>query len=210
MLAIAAAATDSDDNRRLLRAWFVGASLLCAAGAVQSTTRQRLQRVVVMAMSELANGFESFKETLRRSNGVPMLLSFLTPSHDEYLIKETLQLLGRMTQNCWSIQQELQKHSAIDKYAHLLFAELHDTQISELAALALVNLCSEVPSCLRTIEALPRYNVIRSSCSLQWHERYPRPCSAMTQLDVAQRLERLPILRIGRSWQVGGRQCGRR
>ena len=162
-LAIAAAATDSDDNRKAFFEHGLSAQVFSVLQEQCNLPipRQRLQRVVVMAMSELANGFEAFKETLRRSNGVPMLLSFLTPSHDEYLIKETLQLLGRMTQNCWSIQQELQKHSAIDKYAHLLFAELHDTQISELAALALVNLCSEVPSCLRTIEALPRYNVIR-------------------------------------------------
>ena len=71
--------------------------------------RQRLQRVVVMAMAELANGFEPFKELVRKHDGVPLLLSFLSPSHDEYLIKETLQLLGRMTQNSPGVQMELQK-----------------------------------------------------------------------------------------------------
>ena len=100
--------------------------------------RQRLQRVVVMAMGELANGYEDYKELLRRHEGVPMLLSFLTPSHDEYLIKETLQLLGRMTQTNAGIQGELQRHNAIDRYSNLLFAQMHDPQIAELAALALV------------------------------------------------------------------------
>ena len=65
----------------------------------QKMPRQRLQRVVVMAMAELANGFEPYKDLVRSFDGVNLLLSFLSPSHDEYLIKETLQLLGRMTQN---------------------------------------------------------------------------------------------------------------
>jgi len=92
---------------------------------------------------------------------VKLLLSFLSPSHDEYLIKETLQLLGRMTQNSAGIQQELQRYSATEAYSALLFAQVHDTQIAELAGLALVNLISELPSCLTTIEAHPRYGTIR-------------------------------------------------
>ena len=45
------------------------------------------------------------KELMRAHDGVPMLLSFLTPSHDEYLIKETLQLLGRITQDHLTVAQ---------------------------------------------------------------------------------------------------------
>ena len=107
--------------------------------------RQRLQRVVVAAMAELAHDFDPFKDLLRAQQGVPLLLSFLSPKHDEYLIKETLQLLGRMTQSNTGIQQELQRYEAISAYSGLLFAQMHDGQIAELAALALVNLISEVP-----------------------------------------------------------------
>lgn len=162
-LAIAAIAQDSDANRHACYEHTLSAQVL---GVLQDQCalpipRQRLQRVVVMAMGELANGYEPYKELLRTHEGVPMLLSFLTPSHDEYLIKETLQLLGRMTQNSPGIQGELQRFSAIERYSQLLFAQLHDSQIQELAALALVNLCSEVPACLKTIAAHPRYEVIR-------------------------------------------------
>ena len=107
--------------------------------------RQRLQRVVLAAMAELAHDFDPFKDLLRAQQGVPLLLSFLSPKHDEYLIKETLQLLGRMTQSNTGIQQELQRYEAISAYSGLLFAQMHDGQIAELAALALVNLISEVP-----------------------------------------------------------------
>ena len=41
--------------------------------------RQRLQRVVVMAMGELANGFEPFKQLVCKHDGVPMLLSLCSP-----------------------------------------------------------------------------------------------------------------------------------
>ena len=62
----------------------------------------------------------------------PLLLGFLKPQQDEYLIKETLQLLGRMTQNSPGIQGELQRCAAIERYAQLLVAQLHDSQIQEL------------------------------------------------------------------------------
>ena len=81
--------------------------------------RQRLQRVVVAAMAELAHDFDPFKDLLRAQQGVPLLLSFLSPKHDEYLIKETLQLLGRMTQSNTGIQQELQRYEAISAYSGL-------------------------------------------------------------------------------------------
>ena len=125
--------------------------------------RQRLQRVVLAAMAELAHDFDPFKDLLRAQQGVPLLLSFLSPKHDEYLIKETLQLLGRMTQSSTGIQQELQRYEAISAYSGLLFARMHDGQIAELAALALVNLISEVqladcglpPDCPRIALGLP-------------------------------------------------------
>ena len=81
--------------------------------------RQRLQRVVLAAMAELAHDFDPFKDLLRAQQGVPLLLSFLSPKHDEYLIKETLQLLGRMTQSSTGIQQELQRYEAINAYSGL-------------------------------------------------------------------------------------------
>lgn len=162
-LAIHGAATDCDDVRKACFDHGISAQVF---GVLQEQSalpipRQRLQRVVVMAMSELASGYEPYKELVRAHGGVPMLLSFLSPSHDEYLIKETLQLVGRMTQNCASIQAELQRHSAVERYATLLFADMHDVQISELAALALVNLISEVPQLLATLAADRRYPSIR-------------------------------------------------
>jgi hypothetical protein len=39
----------------------------------------------------------------------------------------------------------LHRYEAISAYSGLLFAQMHDGQIAELAALALVNLISEVP-----------------------------------------------------------------
>ena len=123
--------------------------------------RQRLQRVVIMAMCELANGFDPYKDLLRSYDGVPLLLSFLSPSQDEYLIKETLQLLGRMTQANGGIQAELQKFGAIDRYSQLLFAQMHDAQIAELAALALVNLITEVPALLAVVRKHPKFDMIR-------------------------------------------------
>ena len=88
--------------------------------------RQRLQRVVLAAMAELAHDFDPFKDLLRAQQGVPLLLSFLSPKHDEYLIKETLQLLGRMTQSSTGIQQELQRYEAINAYSGLDASALHD------------------------------------------------------------------------------------
>jgi len=162
-VAIAAAAQDSPTNRQ---AFFEQGISTQVYGVLQDTSvqampRQRLQRVVVMAMGELAHDYDPFKDLLRVFEGVPLLLSFLSPSHDEYLIKETLQLLGHMTQNNTGIQQELQRYQAMQCYSQLLFAQMHDTQIAELAALALVNLISEVPACLATLEQHPRYDSIR-------------------------------------------------
>ena len=162
-LAIAACAQDSEINREAFFEHGISTqvySVLYEQSKLQ-IPRQRLQRVVVMAMAELASGFEPYKEQLRKHEGVPLLLSFISPSHDEYLIKETLQLLGRMTQNSPGIQAELQKYGAIERYSQLLFAQMHDAQISELAALALVNLISEVPACLAMIEQHPKYSAIR-------------------------------------------------
>ena len=88
--------------------------------------RQRLQRVVLAAMAELAHDFDPFKDLLRAQQGVPLLLSFLSPKHDEYLIKETLKLLGRMTQSSTGIQQELQRYEAINAYSGLDASALHD------------------------------------------------------------------------------------
>ena len=162
-LAIAAAAQDSPANRQ---AFFEHGISTQVYGVLQETSqqkmpRQRLQRVVVMAMGELAHDYDPFKDVLRTYKAVPLLLNFLSPSHDEYLIKETLQLLGRMTQNNAGIQQELQRFQAISHYSHLLFEQMHDTQIAELAALALVNLISEVPEALPGLEQHPRYDLIR-------------------------------------------------
>ena len=46
-------------------------------------------------------------------------------------------------------------------YSQLLFAQMHDTAITELAALALVNLVSEVPKCMADVEQHPRFGAIR-------------------------------------------------
>ncbi len=165
------------------------------------------------------------------------LLQLLSPSHDPFVIKETLALIGRITQMNVGIQQELQNLGAIQTYSNLLFAQvgapsvpaltpaaprlaphrtaphrtaraatpcrahpahasapppvellvsfpqMHDSAITELAALALVNLVSEVPSCMATVEQHPRFSAIRfellasmaralSSCARAPH---PRP-----------------------------------
>ena len=85
----------------------------------------------------------------------------LTPSHDPFVIKETLALIGRVTQGNEGIQTELTNLGAIQVYSQLLFAQMHDTAITELAALALVNLVSEVPKCMADVEAPPRFGAIR-------------------------------------------------
>ena len=123
----------------------------------QQMPRQRLQRVVVMALSELAQDFEPFKETIRQQGAVRELLEMLTPSHDPFVIKETLALMGRITQGCVSVQKELAAMNAVDVYAKLLFATtLHDAAITELGALALVNLVSEMPAAMKVVAAHPR------------------------------------------------------
>ena len=94
-----------------------------------------------------AQDFASFQNKILSEGAVKMLLDMTSPSNDPYLIKETLACLGRITQGNAGIQKELRKVNAIKTYSQLLFAQtLHDSAITELAALALVNLCSEVQS----------------------------------------------------------------
>mmetsp|Transcript_8106 Transcript_8106/g.20105 ORF Transcript_8106/g.20105 Transcript_8106/m.20105 type:complete len:1749 (-) Transcript_8106:113-5359(-) len=164
-LAIAAVAQESISNRSAFFEHGISSQVLqvlqeCCRAQVP---RQRLQRVTVLALSELAHDFEPFKSALRDAGGVPMLLALLTPSTDPFVIKETLQLLGRITQNNTGIQADLQQYNAVDVYSQLLFAQdlLHDVTISELAALALVNLVSEVPASLAAVERHPQYATIR-------------------------------------------------
>ena len=52
------------------------------------------------------------------------LLQLLSPSHDPFVIKETLALIGRITQMNVGIQQELQNLGAIQTYSNLLFAQV--------------------------------------------------------------------------------------
>ena len=112
-IAVAAAAQDSPPNRQALFDQGIARELFAVLKeqSMQPIPRQRLQRALVLAMGELANNFDPYKDLLGSHGGVNLLLSFLTPSHDEQLIKETLQLLGRMTQNSALIQQELQRHA---------------------------------------------------------------------------------------------------
>ena len=162
-LAIAAVAQDSNVNREAFFKAGVSQVVLevLLETCQQQMPRQRLQRVVVMALSELAQDFEPFKDVIRTAGGVQQLLLLLSPSHDPFVIKETLALIGRITMNNQGIQTELQSLGAIQVYSQLLFAQMHDSAITELAALALVNLVSEVPSCMATVEQHPRYAAIR-------------------------------------------------
>ena len=145
-LAIASVAQDSQANRTALFTHGISVQVLevLLETCRQQMPRQRLQRVVVMALSELAQDYDDFKNAIREAGGVQQLLQLLTPSHDPFVIKETLALIGRITQGNTGIQAELQSLGAIQVYSQLLFAQMHDTAITELAALALVNLVSEV------------------------------------------------------------------
>ena len=162
-LAIASVTQDCEPNRV---AFFKHGISVTVFAVLQDTCRQemprqRLQRVVVMALAELANNYAPFKDKMCEAEGIPMMLAMLTPSNDPFVIKETLQLMGRLTQNHAGVQSELQRYNAIQVYSQLLFAQMHDAAITELAALALVNLVSEVPAALSSIEQHPRYNKIR-------------------------------------------------
>eukprot|EP00966_Prymnesium_polylepis_P124788 2886092-Prymnesium_polylepis.3 len=112
-LAIASVAQDSPTNRKAFHEHAISTQVLnvlqesCRA----QVPRQRLQRVVVLALSELAHDFEPFKNSLREAEGVPMLLQMLTPSNDPFVIKETLQLVGRITQGHAGIQHDLQRYA---------------------------------------------------------------------------------------------------
>lgn len=109
-----------------------------------------------------AQDFASFQNKILSEGAVKMLLDMTSPSNDPYLIKETLACLGRITQGNAGIQKELRKVNAIKTYSQLLFAQtLHDSAITELAALALVNLVSEVPECMSEISSHARYSAIR-------------------------------------------------
>ena len=94
--------------------------------------RQRLQRVIALAIAELAHDFEPFKNALQASGGVPLLLNLLDPKNEPFVIKETLQLVGRITQNNPAIQADLQRYNAVTVYSTLLFAtdQTHDATIS--------------------------------------------------------------------------------
>ena len=162
--AIAAIAQDSAANRKAFMDHGIAAQVIAVLHETcqQQMPRQRLQRVVVMALSELAQDFEPFKETIRQQGAVRELLEMLTPSHDPFVIKETLALMGRITQGCVSVQKELAAMNAVDVYAKLLFATtLHDAAITELGALALVNLVSEMPAAMKVVAAHPRQRTIR-------------------------------------------------
>lgn len=165
-LAIASVAQDSPTNVAALFQHGISAAALEVLQATcrAQVPRQRLQRVVVMALSELANDFEPFKNALRDAGGVPLLLQMLTPTNDPFVIKETLQLLGRITQASSGIQADLQRYNAVTVYSTLLFAQdiLHDATISELAALALVNLISEVRTSKPTLLEIPTALLIGS------------------------------------------------
>ena len=50
--------------------------------SLQTMPRQRLQRVAVMALSELAQDFEPFKRTILDSGGVEILLNQASPLAD--------------------------------------------------------------------------------------------------------------------------------
>ena len=52
-----------------------------------------------------------------------MLLQMLTPTNDPFVIKETLQLVGRITQSNVGIQADLQRYNAVAVYSQLLFAQ---------------------------------------------------------------------------------------
>ena len=79
----------------------------------------------------------------------------------ETQLKETLSLLGRITQNHAGVQQKLLAANAHSAYSSLLFAQMHDSAIAELAALALVNLAGEVPPALTAVQGHPRWSAIR-------------------------------------------------
>ena len=99
-LAIASAAQDSPESREAFFTHGISQQVLQVLQETcrQQMPRQRLQRVVVMAMSELAQDYEPFKDAIRVAGGVKETLSLLSPSHDPFVIKETLALIGRITQ----------------------------------------------------------------------------------------------------------------
>jgi len=162
-LAIAAIAQDYEPNRAAFFEHGISdkVSAVMADTCSQKMPRQRLQRVAIMALSELSMNYAPFKDSIVRARGVQLLLEQATPSHDPFVIKESLSCLGRLTQTHGPTQQELIRLDAMSIYSELLFAQMHDSAITELAALALVNLVSEAPECMPTLEKHPRYASIR-------------------------------------------------
>jgi hypothetical protein len=69
--------------------------LVLQESARAKVPRQRLQRVVVLALAELAHDFEPFKTSLCEAGGVALLLQMLAPANDPFVVKETLNLVGR-------------------------------------------------------------------------------------------------------------------
>lgn len=162
-LAIAAIAQDSEPNRRAFFEHGISAKVMAVMKetCLQKMPRQRLQRVAIMALSELSMNYTPFKDAILPEGGVQLLLMQATPSHDPFVIKESLSCLGRLTQTHAPTQQELIKQDAMSIYSELLFAQMHDSAITELAALALVNLISEAPDCMDKIERHPNFSSIR-------------------------------------------------
>jgi len=162
-LAIAAIAQDAPDNRKALFENGISTQVMEAfmETSAQKMPRQRLQRVAVMALSELAQDFEPFQAKLLEKGCIRLLLSQASPTNDPFVIKETLSCIGRVTQGNRNIQKELHSLTATNAYSQLLFAQMHDSAITELAGLALVNLVSQDPDAMATVTKSPRYSAIR-------------------------------------------------
>lgn len=162
-LAIAAIAQDYEPNRAAFFEHGISAKVIAVTKdtCLQKMPRQRLQRVAIMALSELSMNYTPFKDAIVKANVLQLLLDQATPSHDPFVIKESISCLGRLTQTHAPTQQELIRLDGMAIYSQLLFAQMHDSAITELAALALVNLVSEAPECTPTIERHPRYASIR-------------------------------------------------
>ena len=162
-LAIAAVSQDYEPNRAAMFEHGISAKVIDVMKDTCSKKmpRQRLQRVAIMALSELSLNYTPFKDAIVGADVLQLLLDQATPSHDPFVIKESISCLGRLTQTHGPTQRELIRLNAMATYSELLFAEMHDSAITELAALALVNLVSEAPECSSTIEKHPRYSAIR-------------------------------------------------
>ena len=162
-LAIAAVAQDFEPNRAAMFEHGISDKVMAVLKDTcsQKVPRQRLQRVATMALTDLLYGYTPFKDAVLEAGGVQLLLAQATPQHDPFVIKESLSCLGRLTQGHTPTQRELVKRDATAIYSELLFAQMHDSAITELAALALVNLATETPEAMETIERDARFSSIR-------------------------------------------------